>query len=104
LMTMIAVGKNYIYSKEHPNSSISISSVSSLPMPEVIICNWNQEDTLNRSNIDPSTGKCFFDACDLELVACNDWNFAPDQKRMNCSNLWTRVPVETGLGTFNCFR
>jgi len=76
-----------------PSSTILITDDKSLPLPRVIICNWNQ----NGIPGDPiPTGPC--PECNLTLISCSNLNTSAD-----CSSLFKYTPIQTFAGLFYCY-
>jgi len=83
----------YKTSKANPSSTILVIEQGRLPMPQIAICNWNQDGTVT----DPTpTGNCT--TCDLELLSCT-YNTT-----INCSSSWQKVLQPTPGGVFTCWQ
>jgi len=76
-----------------PSSSITIDDPTELPMPAVIVCNWNQDGSLQNST--PS-GDC--PTCKLYLQYCFNFNTST-----NCTDQWYYTPIQTDAGLFDCW-
>lgn len=83
----------YQTSKANPSSTILVVEQGRLPMPQIVICNWNQ----NGNVTDPiSTEEC--DTCDVDLVFC--WY----NVTIPCESQWEKIYIQTSGGNFTCWQ
>jgi len=87
------IGAQYAQSQTSPTSSINIDDPTVLPMPNVVVCNWNQDGSTENST--PS-GDC--PTCLLTFEYCYDWNSSSD-----CTPQWNHTPIQTDAGLFDCY-
>jgi len=76
-----------------PSSTILITDAKSLPLPRVIICNWNQNGA---PGAPIPTGPC--PECNITLVSCQNLNTSED-----CTALFRYSPIQTFAGLFSCY-
>jgi len=69
-----------------PGSTVTFTTLERIYLPQVVVCNWNQE----------INGPC--DTCFLEFNGCS---YLVDSS--DCSSLWTPVQFHTDYGDFNCY-
>jgi len=87
--------QQYQGSIQTASSSINIITQDSLPLPEVVVCNWNQDGSVFNST---PTNDC--DYCLIQLISCSNLtnNDFPD-----CTDLWVHSPIQTDAGLFDCY-
>jgi len=87
------ITRQYETSAAVPSSTINVISQPRLILPEVIICNWNEDGSME----DPTpTHNC--SECELTLVSCTNLNNEQD-----CMSFWNHTPIQTFAGLFDCY-
>jgi hypothetical protein len=81
------------YLDKTPSSSISFNDETSLAVPKVVVCNWNQDGSAQNATPSHNCPECL-----LTLELCINWNTSGD-----CSSLWVHTPIETKAGLFDCY-
>jgi len=90
---LVQIVQQYQDSKANPSSTVLILEQGRLAMPQVVVCNWNQ----NGNVTDPiPTGPC--DTCNLTLVSCY-YNLTID-----CTDNWSPIQIQTTGGLFSCYQ
>jgi len=79
--------QQYQDSVANPTSSIIIETLPRLPLPQVTVCNWNQNSNENQPCPE----------CELTLQSCS-YNITND-----CYLNWAARQFVTYAGTFNCY-
>lgn len=90
---LILIVDQYHSSKANPSSTILFIEKNRLPMPQIVICNWNQDGNLTHPL---PTGDC--DICNLTLESCA-YNLTTD-----CASEWIRHDFQTSGGLFTCYQ
>jgi len=93
IMVWFMYGVSVQYIQSTPSSSITIDDPTELPMPAVVVCNWNQDGSIQNST---PTGNC--PECLLNLEYCYNWNSST-----LCTEQWTHTPIQTYAGLFDCW-
>jgi len=83
----------YESGKTSPSSSINIQVGDVLPAPKVVVCNWNQDGSVQNPAPTYTCPECL-----VTLVSCLNLNTSED-----CSGLWENTPIETKAGLFDCY-
>ncbi|PRP80759.1 hypothetical protein PROFUN_11499 [Planoprotostelium fungivorum] len=87
------IATQYQSNKENPTSSLSVSTVDVVPLPKVVICNWNQY-----TGSDGAAGLSTCPSCRLNLVNCT-----VNADNSICIDQWKHQIFVTPNGTFDCF-
>jgi len=93
ILFLYQITTQYMSGLSTPSSSISIEPSSSLPIPKVVICNWNQDGTLQAPS---PTYQCA--QCNISLASCT-----VEADTSDCSVEWIHTPIETRAGLFDCW-
>jgi len=91
------IAGQYISALQTPSSAINIDDPIPLPMPTVVVCNWNQD--VLAVNTTPS-GTC--PECFLTFEYCYNYN-ATTAAASDCTGEWTHTPIFTSAGLFDCY-
>jgi len=90
---IVQIVQQYQQAVASPSSTINVVEMARLPLPEIVICNWNQYGSVS----DPVLpGVC--DNCNLTLFSCF-YNITT-----NCTDQWTQVDIQTEGGLFACYQ
>jgi len=86
----------YIASVNTPSSTVLYQSADRLPLPTVVVCNWNQNGNL-QNPVPPPNQTC--PECELFLDSCQNLNTSAD-----CTSEWAGLTVQTDAGLFYCWQ
>ncbi|PRP76259.1 hypothetical protein PROFUN_07781 [Planoprotostelium fungivorum] len=85
---LIPASIEYQKGLKNPSSSVSTESIPDVPVPRVLICNWNQDNTGDHS--------CNY--CNITLLSCIE-----TKHNTNCADRWIHTPKVTPWGIFDCY-
>jgi len=91
--------EQHISAVQQPSSTVLIDTASSLPLPKVAICNWNQ----NGSPVQPIPPEVACDTCNLTLISCSYFGVLSTDPSFDCSSLWRYRIIQTIAGQFSCY-
>jgi len=100
LFFLYGISTQYITGKTQPSSSITYINADNLPLPKVVVCNWNQDGSAQNP---APTHNC--PTCLLTLQSCSSLYCTDPQNSCNsdCYSAWAHTPIQTFAGLFDCY-
>jgi len=93
ILFTVQITEQFYSAQSNPSSSIILDSPTELPMPTVVVCNWNQDGAVGAPQPSHNCSECL-----LTLEYCYNWNTSSD-----CTGDWSHTPIQTNAGLFDCF-
>jgi len=89
----VQIVQQFLASLAAPSSTVLYSASAPLPLPRVVVCNWNQNGAVGAPI---PTGPC--EECLVQLKYCKNVNTSAD-----CTSQWRHEPQQTFAGLFDCW-